>query len=591
MGVKDISKTMTLKDGVSGTLEKMSAGTVRYKKTLQDLKETANSTWSSIKTGAGVAVAAVGAAATAATSIGIKANASAEMAEKSFGILLNSTEDAKKMVSDLHKLGLESPFEFAGLQESAKKLLGMGFAGEKVIPMLHVLGDAVAAVGGNTDQMEGIALAIGQIQSKGKVSAEEMNQLAERGIPAWALMSKQMGKSTAELMKMSENGELFADVAIPALMKGLNERFNGSMKAMSDTWDYTIANMKEMATLGLAGVTKPLFIEIKKDLQDIQKRMGGDDVSIWGARFSTALLNIYNGAKSVAGAILTVSNFIANNWGIIGPIVYGAATAFTAYGVGLVAVRAWTLATAAATWIMANAQLGLGAAIRANPIGVLLTLLGLLVTAGTYVVQNWEQVKLAGMNTWNVIVDATQWGVNGAIDLANALMRSFNYVWDSIKYSGTSIWNVIISAAETGINAILKKISPFSSLLSKAGINIPASVDFSGAKSVAVKPTVEWDKNWINHVSLSKGKFSDDSIMAQTQKAQAERDKKQQQNEDKLVAALNENTKATSANTDSTAINTAATDANTARLKDNLSPMEIADTLFNRIDRHLWASG
>ncbi|MFH5181156.1 tape measure protein [Paenibacillus sp. TAB 01] len=46
--------------------------------------------------------------------------------------------------------------------------------------MLHSLGDAVAAVGGDTEQMKGIALAIGQIQSKGKLSAEEVNQLAER---------------------------------------------------------------------------------------------------------------------------------------------------------------------------------------------------------------------------------------------------------------------------------------------------------------------------------------------------------------------------------------------------------------------------
>lgn len=57
---------------------------------------------------------------------------------------------------------------------------------------MTTLGNTVAAVGGNSETLNNIARALGQIQTKGKLSAEEMNQLAENGVGAWDILSKQM---------------------------------------------------------------------------------------------------------------------------------------------------------------------------------------------------------------------------------------------------------------------------------------------------------------------------------------------------------------------------------------------------------------
>lgn len=181
LSAKDISKTLVLRDGVSNTLSKIAANTVRYKKQLNDLKKQGMDTWQSIKDGAKSAATTFATTAAVAgaglVAIGINANASAETAEKSFRILLNSASDAQTMVSDLRKLSRESPFEFEGLQDSAKTLLGMGYVGNEIIPMLYTLGDSVAATGKGIDELKGIALALGQIKSKGKVSAEEITGL------------------------------------------------------------------------------------------------------------------------------------------------------------------------------------------------------------------------------------------------------------------------------------------------------------------------------------------------------------------------------------------------------------------------------
>lgn len=608
MAAKDISKTLVLKDGVSATLKKIIGGTVEYKKRLKELKDQGTATWESIKTGVGAAAAAAGVASTAMVGMGIKANSSAEMAEKSFDILLGSAGAAKKMVSDLQVLATSSPFEFAGLQDAAKTLLGMGFAGQQVVPLMHSLGNAVAAVGGNTDTMKGIALAMGQIQAKGKLSSEEVNQLAERGVPVWSLLAKEMGKTPAELMKLAEQGKLLSNQVLPMLVTGLNKRFAGSMQEMSSTFEYTVANIRETATLGLGQVTKSLFGEIKNDLKGVQALMASDAAGQWGARFSSALVSIYNGTKAVAGAIWTVSSFVANNWSVIGPIVYGITGALAIYKTSLIAATLWTALfgkestfTAAKTALMGTAalvtsgQIGImtaaqrlfNLALTANPIGMVITAIGLLITAGVYLVQNWDTVKAKGKEVWNVVVGAAEWAVNENIKFANLLLSTFKFAWDSIKFGAVNMWNAIVSSAQWGVQNMLTPLNAAIEAVGGQKIN----VNFGAAKFAdAVAPTWDSKMNVIPQVDFGRAKFSnniDDIAIArkEQQDARASRDRK-------LADALNANTAALAFNTDATAGNTDATKKNTnARLKDDMSSMDLADSLLARIERHVWATG
>ncbi|MFH5181158.1 hypothetical protein ACHHV8_00070 [Paenibacillus sp. TAB 01] len=96
----------------------------------------------------------------------------------------------------------------------------------------------------------------------------------------------------------------------------------------------------------------------------------------------------------------------------------------------------------------------MAAAVRLNPIGVLATVLGLLVIAGTYVIQNWEQ-HFYGMQLWNTVVGAAEWAVNKYLVFANFMLRFYKFAWDSIEFSGKSIWNGIISAGEAGVNGFI----------------------------------------------------------------------------------------------------------------------------------------
>lgn len=197
---------------------------------------------------------------------GIKINADIEQAHIAFTTLLKDGAKADQMIKELQKLAAQSPFEFEGLQTGAKLLLAMGIDAQKVIPYMYKIGDAVAAVGGNQVTLERVARALAQINAKGKLSAEEMNQLAENGIPAWDILADKMHLSVEQLMQMDKQGQLLAKDVIPALIEGMGDRFGGAMQKQSQTFSGMMSTLKDNANIILGNLFKPLFDSAKKYL-------------------------------------------------------------------------------------------------------------------------------------------------------------------------------------------------------------------------------------------------------------------------------------------------------------------------------------
>ena len=297
----------------------------------------------------------------------------------------------------------------------------------------------------------------------------------------------------------------------------------------------------------------------------------------------TAIATLATGTEKVA---LTGSN-----------IVMVASALYTkAYTWAVEAMKVETVAATDATAIAKIGMMAFNAVMAISPIGVVSIALVGLAAAAIWVGTHFHTTKLWVMDAWNGIVKATQWAINGSIDLVNDYLRVYKFAFDTIKWAGISIWDGILKAAQSGINNLLKLISPISSLLKHIGINIPSSVNFSGAMVQASAP--KWDTSFgFKHVDLSGGEYSSSQLATQRQKAQAEWGKKM----DEHTKALNDNTKAikdnsksTDANTSSSNANTTATQANTsAHVKGNggnMSAEQIADTLMPRLERHLYGT-
>lgn len=211
--------------------------------------------------GKGLAVTGAAAAAASGAVLGIGLNylASAEKTKVGLETLTGSAAETKTIMKDLQKFALKTPFEFEGLVAGTRRLIGMGMASEQATSMIKATSDAVAAAGGGAEELDGVVTALGQIAAKGKVSSEEVNQAAERGIPLWRILSEQMGKTPAELMKMAEEGKLLAKDALPAIQKGFENSFGGASAEQANTFSGRLANLKEQATLLASTVAKPLF--------------------------------------------------------------------------------------------------------------------------------------------------------------------------------------------------------------------------------------------------------------------------------------------------------------------------------------------
>jgi tape measure domain-containing protein len=216
---------------------------------------------------AGITVPLVGLAAAS-----IQAAGSLEQTKIAFGTLLGSAQAAGAYLEELRQFAQRTPFEFNDLTRAAQRMMALGFESSQVLPTLRTIGDAVAAMGGNAAMIDRVTLALGQMSAKGKVSAQEMNQLAEVGIPAWKILADTIGISIPEAMKKAEAGAISSAIAIPAILQGMNAKFAGAMEDQSKTllgsWS-NIADRMEAILQDLGTAILPIAVNIVQALDPI----------------------------------------------------------------------------------------------------------------------------------------------------------------------------------------------------------------------------------------------------------------------------------------------------------------------------------
>lgn len=193
---------------------------------------------------AGITVPLVGATAAAGT-FALRTASAAETSEMALTTMLGSAEAARDMLDELASFAAHTPFELSGLTTAAQQLLAYGFTAEDVIPMLTAVGDATAALGTGQAGIESVTRALGQMQTRGKVSAEEMLQLTEAGIPAWEYLAEAIGTDTAGAMEAVSSGAVDAQTGIDALTAGMERDFGGMMESQSKTVAGLMSNLSD----------------------------------------------------------------------------------------------------------------------------------------------------------------------------------------------------------------------------------------------------------------------------------------------------------------------------------------------------------
>jgi tape measure domain-containing protein len=205
-----------------------------------------------------------------AAKAGVMFNATLESAQASFTGIIGDSDRALAHLNKLQAFAEKTPFEFTGLLKSSRYMNTFGFAITEHIPKLTAWGNAIAASGELSEEtLMGVVRAFGQMTAKGRTSAEEMEQLAERGIPSWELLSKAIGKSVEETRKLSEQGRLKGRESMEAItaMMRIDPRFANQMEIQSHTLLGLMSNAEDLKARALGMGTRTLTADIKKSLE------------------------------------------------------------------------------------------------------------------------------------------------------------------------------------------------------------------------------------------------------------------------------------------------------------------------------------
>lgn len=267
----DLKSVSSSADVMAGKVEKSAS---RSGRAYQAMRDKQKESFSSLRQNAMIALAAVGTATAGAIAYGVKLNAQFESNQASFATFLGSMKKAKKFTEELRSVSSKSPIRLTEYMEGAKLLLGYGMAAKRVIPTLAAVNKAVVATGKGEEAMMSVVRALGQMQGKGKASAEELRQLAEAGVPVQKILQKELKMTGEEVAEIGEKG-IKSEKVIAAIARGWNQQFGKAYANAANTFSFQASAAKKGFEQLLRLGTQPIFERLRSDvLPEVNEELG-----------------------------------------------------------------------------------------------------------------------------------------------------------------------------------------------------------------------------------------------------------------------------------------------------------------------------
>lgn len=342
-----------------------------------------------------------------------------EDAVAGFTPLLGGVEKAEKLVEKLNQTAATTPFQFAGIAGIAKQLLPvMNGSIEDVVKTFRILGDTA---GGNIQKLESITRGFTKALLKGKPDMESLNMIAEAGVPIFSEMAASMGITKVQLFELSKQGKLTSDDLVKTFERMTNEGgiFFQGMEIASKTLTGKFSTLKDnialtAATIGtqMLPILKPM-VDRGIEIAGTVRKWVSENKELINSKIVETFNNIKNLLKIIFPIIIDIGKGFAEFIKIItplAPIIFGIILAWKAYRIALLAavliapiitfvkaVRALMLAQKGMNVIQAIWNVLL----TANPVGLIITAIGVLIGVIIALALNWDKVTAAVKRVWN----------------------------------------------------------------------------------------------------------------------------------------------------------------------------------------------
>ena len=257
-------------------------------------------------------------------------NEGLDYAQVTYGALFGNSNLASNFIDTLKQFSIDTIFEYSDIEGMARKLSAYGIEYQNLMYIIEGLTN-IGTISGDTAALERLAVAIGQINAKGTLKAEEMRQLANAYTPIYDILREKLGLSEEDLGMVGDLGISSAD-AINAIIDYANETFGATADAAVQTItglnNRIVDSLKVMGADIMSPITtfyKSLASYIAGQLEsiyNIYKTSGLGGVfeylvpsDEWQQRIRSLIAAIKNSISTIASLVMTLGPYIKQFFG------------------------------------------------------------------------------------------------------------------------------------------------------------------------------------------------------------------------------------------------------------------------------------
>lgn len=325
----------------------------------------------------------------------------------------------------------------------------------EVVAFAELLNKQFGIAGTNAEGVASATLQLTQALGSGVLRGEELNSVFESAPTIIQNIADHLGVSIGAIRKMAADGELTASVvknAMFAAADDINQKFNSMPLTFEQIW----TAFKNEALWAFKDVLQSINNIFNSDRFAAFRESAGQSLQLVATLVSYAL-----------NAIASTGAFIYDNWQWIGPIILGVGGALLVYAAYLYTVRVATMLATAAQWAW-------NAAMTANPIGLVIA--GIVLLIGLFYL---------AINTINYFTGSST-SATGII--AGAFMVLGSAIYNVVAY----LWNMWASYVEFFVNISKDKTYAVKRLFYNLATNV---------LDVIISMTSGWDKFATNFVN------------------------------------------------------------------------------------------
>lgn len=359
--------------------------------------------------------------------------------------------------------------------------------------LTQAAGNLNAVAGGNAETFKSVAMVMTQTAGAGKLTTENWNQLADAIPGASGKLQEALQKNgayTGNFRDAMEKGQITADEFNQAIMDlGFTDAAQQAATSTS-TFEGAMGNMQAAVVDGL---------------MQIYDAIGSENV--------TGFINgITDAVSAVIPPIRDGISWLKDNLPTIAPLLSAIAGALVGL---LVAEKITALVTAFSTWKTATegvaiAQQLLNLVMSANPLGIVLTLIGALVAAIVALWNTNEGFRETVMNAWQGIQDFVGNAIQAIVDFFMNLDTTISQL---PQMFADWLNNVIATVTEWVSNMAAQAVSAGSQFVSNVVnfiVNLPANI--ASFLSNVISNVVGWASNMASNASRAGSQFLSNAI-------------------------------------------------------------------------------